>query len=269
MTHDESSDPETTPNDDDTSIDEPTTTDEAVEAPVSLSKVDDPEATASGTDDASADEKPRKGKAAKADDDEPSARKPMASLALAAAVAALIAAIVCLGYFGYTGIRAYTVDSDRAQMRTGAVDGAEQAIINTLSIDPAKLNDWEERVKSSLTGQALEDATADESRKILDEAKKAAAKGQGATISIRIIRSAPTQMNTDENTVEVLVLAAATSSASPEQPTALSNLLTMVEDDGTWKATKIVPLTEIYYSEGASPVGTAPGAPADQPEGGN
>lgn len=265
MTHDESSEPETAPNDADASIGEPSTTDEAADAPGA------PSEAAQAPDDADAPGAPSEPAQAPdgADTDEPSARKPMASLALAAAVAALIAAVVCLGYFGYTGIRAYTVDSDRAQMRTGAVDGAEQAILNTLSIDPAKLGDWEERVKSSLTGQALEDATADESKQILDEAKKSAAKGQGATISIRIIRSAPTQMNTDEHTVEVLVLAAATSSASPEQPTALSNLLTMVEDDGVWKATKIVPLTEIYYSEGASPVGTAPGAPADQTPGGN
>ena len=173
----------------------------------------------------------------------------LASLALAGAAAALVAAVVCLGYFGYTGIRAYTVDSAREEVRNAAVDGAEQAMLNIMSIDSSSPKAWQERMKSSLTGDALKQAISES-----DGAVKQieAAKEKNLTIKAKVIRSAATEVNADEETATVLVFAQATSSMAPDRPQPQSNLITMVKSDGTWKASKIVPLTGIAYDQNSA-----------------
>ncbi len=202
-----------------------------------------------------------------------SARHWSVSLALAAAVAALVAAVVCLGYFGYTGVRAYTVDSEREQVRNSAIDGAEQAILNTMTIDPADLDGWKKRINSSLTGDALKQATDESANGVLQQI--AAAEDRAAKLSVRIVRSAATEVNPDENTAKVLVLSEASSSSAPDQASGQSYLVTMTEDGDAWKASVIVPLTGIQYdansakSAGEAPNGEAPngGAPNGNEQG--
>ncbi len=229
---------------DDTATDSTAADDSAADKPVSLTKPDESDADAadetSDADESSVDTVVAP-KSAPADGN---SRHWLASLALAVSSAALVAAIVCLGYFGYTGIRAYTVDASREEVRNGAVDGAEQAMLNIMSIDAASPKAWQERMKSSLTGDALKQAISES-----DGAVKQieASKNKNLTIKAKVMRSAATEVNADEETANVLVFAQATSSLAPTQPQPQSNLVTMVKVDGTWKASKIVPLTGIGY----------------------
>ncbi|WP_051198158.1 hypothetical protein [Gordonia shandongensis] len=187
-----------------------------------------------------------------------SARSPLASAALAVAVAALVAALVCVGYFGYTGIRTYTTEAHAEQVRTGAVDGAEQAIVNSLTVDTSQLDEWRKRVRSSFTGEALQQALSADITKIVE----ANGAKEAPKLKVKIVRSSATEVDADNDTAVVLVLSTASSSADPSNVLPQSNLVTMVDDDGTWKASKIVALTGIEYDEGNSPV-------VPNPEGGN
>ncbi|MCF8570117.1 hypothetical protein L5G32_07550 [Gordonia sp. HY002] len=187
-----------------------------------------------------------------ADGESDSPRHPVASMVLAVAVAALVAAVVCVGYFGYTGIRAYTVDSGREQARVEAVDGAEQAMLNILTVDDTGVDEWQKRMKSSLTGDALKQAIEETSGGVVKQIE--AAKKNNLTIKASIVRSAATELNPDEDTATVFVLSQAATSEAPGQPQPQSTLLSMVKDDGAWKADKIVPLTDItYYDDSATP----------------
>ncbi|MCF8605451.1 hypothetical protein L5I01_19035 [Gordonia sp. HY442] len=201
-----------------------------------------------------------------------SPRHPVASMVLAVAVAALVAAVVCVGYFGYTGIRAYAVDSGREQARVEAVDGAEQAMLNILTVDDKGVDEWQKRMKSSLTGDALKQAIDETSGGAMKQIE--AAKDKKLTIKASIVRSAATELNPDEDTATVFVLSQAATSDAPAQPQPQSTLLSMVKDDGAWKADKIVPLTDItYYDDTATPQsGQQPGTPqqgGQQQGGGN
>ncbi|GAA4659351.1 hypothetical protein [Gordonia humi] len=186
-----------------------------------------------------------------------------ASMVLAVAVAALVGAVVCLGYFGYTGIRAYTVDADREQARAASVDAAEQAVINTFTVDGKSVEEWQRRMRSSLTGDALKQAIDETSSGTVQQIQ--AAKAQGLTITTKVVRSAATELDGDHATVLVMTLA--TSSAAPDKPQPQSNLLSMDKVDGSWKASKIVPLTPIEYYEDST--GAQQEQSGDQQGGGN
>ena len=209
----------------------------------------------------------KRAKAERVDDDEPSSRKPFASMALAAAVAALIGAVVCIGYFGYTGVRAYTVDATATELREESLDVAQQAVLNITSVDPSDLKGWEERLKSSLTGDALKQVDPATLSKAVEASQ--ASGGKAGRIESKIARSAVTSLNTDDNTATVLVFTnvSAVNQNQPVQNDQMGFLLTIVEVDGARKANKVVPLNPIEYSEGGSGVSQAPG---EQPqEGGN
>lgn len=183
------------------------------------------------------------------------------SLALAVAVAALVGSIVCLGYFGYTGIRAYAVDAPHEKVRNEVVSSAEQAVLNISTIDDKGVEVWQDRMKSSLTGDALKQAIDETSGSTMDQIEQAIANKW--TIKATVDRSAVTELNFDEETATVFVLSQAASSEAPDQPQPQSWLLSMVKADGAWKATKVVPLTEIsYYDDTAEAQGT-------EQEGGN
>ncbi|GED99748.1 hypothetical protein nbrc107696_01950 [Gordonia spumicola] len=239
-----------------------TKSDDAESVPVELSKTDEADDVDDSADEADAETADDADDAEGSDSsdsetetvatavDDASSRHWLASAALAAASAALVAAVVCLGYFGYVGIRAYAVDSQRDQVRSGAVDGAEQAILNTFTVDPAHMDAWQKRVASSLTGDALKQAVDESAQGVIKQVE--AAKDKANSIKVRIISSAATEVNADEETAKVLVLSEATASSAPDQPTGQSYLVTMVKADGLWKASVIVPLSGIAYDDSSS-----------------
>lgn len=206
-------------------------------------------------------------KAVRVDTDDPSARAPFASMALAAAIAALIAAVVCVGYFGYTGVRAYTTDAARTQLREQSIDVAQQAALNITAIDPADLKGWENRLKSSLTGDALKQANIGELKTAIENSQAAGSKP--GRIDSKIARSAVMSLDTDSDSAVVLVFTNVTATNGGAQPASdqVGFALTVVDIDGTRKVSKVVALNEIAFSDAGS--GTAP-APTDPTQkGGN
>lgn len=179
-----------------------------------------------------------------------SVRHPLASLALAVSVAALVAAVVCLGYFGYTGIRAYTVDSSVTQLRTESVDAAEQAVLNITEVDLKDPQAWRKRIEGSLTGDALKQVKTDVVEQVEQQVKQAG--GKLGKLDSRITRSGVTELNRDDDTATVLVYAATrplgTERDATETP--MGFLLTMVDVDGVRKAEKIIALQTIEYTGG-------------------
>lgn len=168
-----------------------------------------------------------------------------ASAILATGVAALVAAVTCLGFFGYYGITAYVKnDSAAVSLRDESVDVAEQAIINSLNIDPEDIDGWIKRVQSTMTGEALEQ-TQGESVEALRKQLAAAGEKPTAEISAVVNRAAPTEVNVDENWATVLIFATATAKANanaPGEAVPMEFLVTVVEADGTRKVNKVVPL---------------------------
>ncbi|WP_448221878.1 hypothetical protein [Gordonia iterans] len=164
---------------------------------------------------------------------------------LATGVAALVAAITCLGFFGYYGITAYVKNDGAAvTLRDESVDVAEQAIINSLNIDPEDIDGWIKRVQSTMTGEALEQ-TQGESVQALRKQVEAAGETPTAEISAVVNRAAATEVNVDENWATVLVFATATAKAdanAPGEAVPMEFLVTVVEADGTRKVNKVVPL---------------------------
>ncbi|WP_347957813.1 hypothetical protein [Gordonia aichiensis] len=260
MTDDDSSKPTGEPADGAGTPAEPTDGDATATRPVDLTKAPTDEAAEEAGDAAAATDEP----AAAPDDatatadaaapDEPSGRSPLSSMALAAAVAALIAAVVCLGYFGYTGIKAYTVDAATETLRTESVDAAEQAVLNITSVDPTDAAGWKKRLESSLTGEALKQVNASVVADI--EKQVQASGGKAGKIESRIARSAATEVDRSEDRATVLVYANVKSTV-PNQPVAqqqMGFLLTMVDVDGTRKAEKVVALQTLEYSDAQSGV---------------
>ncbi|MBM7365915.1 hypothetical protein [Gordonia hydrophobica] len=283
MTHEDSSEPEIDPADaaeamDGAAIDGEAVDDSAVEdVAVDDAAVDADSATESDAstvsltkDDADADSAESVDVLpARVDTDEASARKPIASLALAVAVAALIAVVVCIGYFGYTGVRAYTVDSTATQLRDESLDVAQQAVLNITAVDPTDIPGWEKRLRSSLTGDALDQVKPDDLKKLVEQGQ--AAGSSAGKIESRIARSAVTALNTDEDTATVLVFAnvTATNKDQPVQQSQMGFLLTIVDVDGTRKAGKVVALNPLEYSQTGSDVANTTGNGTAPKEGGN
>ncbi|ALG85793.1 hypothetical protein ACH46_16505 [Gordonia phthalatica] len=261
------------------SVDEPST-DEAESAEDDDTDADETDADADvdaeeSSDEESSDEESsdddaaakKQKKPVRVDTDEASARSPFASMALAAAVAALIAAIVCIGYFGYTGARAYTSDSARTELRDQSIDVAQQAALNITAIDPSDLKSWENRLKSSLTGDALKQANISELKAAIENSQAAGSKP--GRIDSKIARSAVMSLDTESNSAVVLVFANVTATDGGSRPASdqVGFALTVVDIDGTRKVNKVVALNEIEFSDAGS--GTAP-APTDPTQkGGN
>lgn len=226
------------------------TTDESVSTAEDSDSTDVPTAVVTTAKSASAKTAPAKSASAEGP------RHWLSSLFLATGVAALAAAVACLGYFGYVGIHAYVSDDGPiTQLRDESVDVAEQAVVNATTIDVDDLDGWDRRLKDTMTGDALKQASSSELRKMFDTAKKNG--GAVATITSRITGAAPTEVNLDEDKATVLVFGVATQEVKAtreKQQLPLSFLVTVVNVDGKRKVSVMAPLDGIQYTEdGAAP----------------
>lgn len=180
----------------------------------------------------------------------------LASLLLSTGVAALAAAVACLGYFGYVGIHAYLSDDGSiTALRDDSVDAAEQAVVNVTTIDPNDLDGWDKRVKDTLTGDALKQANGSDLRKMVEQAKQASNGSAGFTITSRITGAAPTEVDLGGDTAKVLVFGIATQAIkanNQQQAKPIAFLVTVVKADGKRKASVMVPLDGIQYSDDGS-----------------
>ncbi len=186
-------------------------------------------------------------------------------IASVAVIAALVAALACAVWFGYQGYQAHFVQKPIQAARDGAVDGAEQAILNVTTVDPNDTAGWKRRVDASLTGKAKEQITSQDVSNL--DSMISQAGPQAATLSSRLIRSAPTEVDADANKATVLVYVAATSKRANEAGVTqtMGFSVSMTKEGGDWKADNIVPLDSLAYED----PGTAATAPSAAPQGGN
>lgn len=186
---------------------------------------------------------------------------------LALAIIAVIAATVCVVVFGVRAYDVYANQYPAQQTRDEATQAAEQTVLNVTTIDPADLDGFKKRAEASLTGKAKEEVLGGKDGSVLDMLSQA---GPGtAKLSARLVRSAPSEVNADEEKAKVLVYVI-TTLERPGQPGVDETRgfdVSMVKDGDTWKAENLLGLEGIAYSDGGQ-AGNGQ-APAPAPGGGN
>lgn len=180
------------------------------------------------------------------------------------AILAVIAALVCAVIFGYHGYQAYVVDKPVQSARDAAVDGAERAILNVTSVDPRETEEWKKRVEASLTGKALEQISPQDVNKLNGQIKQAG--DDVSALTSRLVRSAPVEVDADDNSAKVLVYVTTTAKKlNDAKDGGISQMMgfsvSMTKDGDHWKANDIVPLNSIpIEGDPASNGAPAPGA---------
>lgn len=169
----------------------------------------------------------------------------------ATGAAALAGAVACLGYFGYTGLNAYFGDAGKvAELRDESVDVAEQAVLNISTVNVKDLDAWQRRVAESLTGDALKQAN---EGAVADLKKRVQNNKIQAEITAKVTALGATSVNLDSDSADVLVFAVSTAKdltgKTQPQSAPMSYLVTVINVDGTRKASVIRPLTGVTAVE--------------------
>ena len=167
-------------------------------------------------------------------------------LVTAAAGVAAVVALVCAVIFGMHGYDVYVNQKPTQTAREDSRIGAENAIVNITTIDPANVKDWQRRIDSSLTGAARSQITPNDF-KALTQQIESAGTGQVATLSSRVLRSAPVEVNADEGTARVLVYVEATSKKTGEAGVkrSMGFMVGMTKKGDVWKASSIASLDSL------------------------
>ena len=177
----------------------------------------------------------------------------------AAVTALVVIAVVAAGWFGFGWARALFVDKPIADARDSALTGAQQAAINLNSVDSADLDGSFENMKSSITGdkmnqdlQATVDGFTDQMRQ------------SGAASKAELIQGTLTELNTDDGTAKALVVVAVTTTWPDRFDKAKVTMRMDVQDvDGVWKASSVEPVGgRIPLESGPVPATGAAPAPA-------
>lgn len=173
----------------------------------------------------------------------------------------IVVAVIAVGVFGVGAVRAYWPGNQTEQARDGAVAAAEQAMLNVSSIDPQTLDEWDDRLDGSFTGEA---------RQQIEEQfgpfREPIAQAGDLRLTSRLVRSAPTEVDAEAGTAQVLVYV----STGREQDGQTSNsvmmsfLVSMVDEDGMWKASNVVPLEGFAFDNVDGEQPGMPGAPEQE-----
>ncbi|OCW86619.1 hypothetical protein A8M60_20540 [Nocardia farcinica] len=201
----------------------------------------------------------------------PALRRAAKSAPFVLAAVAVVVGVVLVAVFG---VRAYNVYFDEypvQETRDAATQAAEQAVLNITTIDPADVDGFRKRAEASLTGKAKDEVLGSEKDgeggNVLDMLGTAGP--NTAKLSARLLRSAPSEVDADEQKAKVLVYVV-TTLERPGQPGIDETRgfdVSMTKDGDTWKAENILGLEGIAYADGGG--APAPAAPAPAPEGGN
>lgn len=179
-------------------------------------------------------------------------------VAVVLAILAVIVAAVCAVWFGYRGYQAYFVEKPIQSARDDSVAAAEQAIINVTTVDPKNTADWKRRVDASLTGKARDQISQQDVSNLNSMITQAGP--QAASLTSRLVRSAPTEVNADDGKSKVLVFVAATSKRANEagvtRTMGFSVAMTKVGDE--WKAEGITPLDAMSFDQSVAESSTTP-----------
>ncbi|MEN0138181.1 MAG: hypothetical protein AAGC80_23720, partial [Rhodococcus sp. (in: high G+C Gram-positive bacteria)] len=175
--------------------------------------------------------------------------------------ALVVIAVVAAGWFGFGWARALFVDKPIADARDSALTGAQQAAINLNTVDSADLDGSFENMKSSITGdkmnqdlQATVDGFTDQMRQ------------SGAASKAELIQGTLTELNTDDGTAKALVVVAVTTTWPDRFDKAKVTMRMDVQDvDGVWKVSSVEPVGGRIPLESGPVPGAAPApAPAEQ-----
>lgn len=173
-----------------------------------------------------------------------------------------VIALVAAGWFGVRWGHALFSEKPIADARDSALNGAQQAAINLNSVDSADLQSSFENMRSSITGdkmnqdlQATVDGFTDQMRQ------------SGAASKAELIQGTLTELNTDDGTAKSLVVVAVTTTWPDRYEKAKVTMRLDVQDvDGVWKASSVEPVGgRIPLENGPIPAdGAAAPAPAEQ-----
>ncbi|MEV4635005.1 hypothetical protein AB0J79_17385 [Rhodococcus coprophilus] len=174
-------------------------------------------------------------------------------------------AAVTLGaavWFGFGWGKALFVDRPVADARDAALSGAFQAAINLNSVDAENVDASIENMRSSITGEALENDLAATEQQIRDQVAQT-----GTSMAGEVLFGTLTELNTDDEVAKALVvLAVRTTTPENFVTNKVSVNVSLREVDGVWRAETIEPLGSVQMeagpAPGAVPPEAAPAAPA-------
>ncbi|WP_238421527.1 hypothetical protein [Gordonia sp. 'Campus'] len=196
----------------------------------------------------------------------PAFRRAAALAPGALAAVAVIAAVVLVAVFGVRAWNVYFDEYPAQETRDAATQAAEQAVLNITTIDPKDIDGFKKRAEASLTGKAATEVLGGKDGSVLDMLGNAGP--DAAKLSARLLRSAPSEVDADENKAKVLVYVVTTlerpGQAGVDETRGFDVSMTKVDD--LWKAENILGLEGIAYADGG---GGAPAPATPAPGGGN
>ncbi|WP_439031857.1 hypothetical protein [Gordonia terrae] len=179
---------------------------------------------------------------------------------------AVVAAVVLVAVFGVRAWNVYFDEYPAQETRDAATQAAEQAVLNITTIDPQDIDGFKKRAEASLTGKAATEVLGGKDGSVLDMLGTAGP--DAAKLSARLLRSAPSEVDADENKAKVLVYVVTTlerpGQAGVDETRGFDVSMTKVDD--LWKAENILGLEGIAYADGSG-AAVPPATPA--PGGGN
>lgn len=172
-----------------------------------------------------------------------------------------ILAVVALGaalWFGYGWGTALVVDRPAADTRDSALAGAFQAAINLNSVDAENVDASIVNMRSSITGDALENDLAATEQQIRDQVEQT-----GTSMSAEVLFGTLTELNTDDDVAKSLVvLAVRTTTPVNFVVNKVSMNVSLRADGDVWKAETIEPLGSVQMEAGLVP-GAEPPVPGE------
>ncbi|WP_072690625.1 hypothetical protein [Rhodococcus marinonascens] len=175
--------------------------------------------------------------------------------------ALVVIAVVAAGWFGSGWARALFADKPIAVARDSALTGAQQAGINLNTVDSANIEGSFENMKSSITGDQMNQDLQSTIDGLTDQMQQT-----GASSKAELIQGTLTELNTDDGTAKALVVVAVTTTWPDRFDKVKVTMRLGVEDvDGVWKASSVEPVGgRIPLENGRIPAVGADPAPTGQ-----
>lgn len=174
-----------------------------------------------------------------------------------------VVALVAAAWFGFGWGRALLVDRPAAEARDAALSGAMQAAINLNSVDAADVDTSIENMRSSITGEALNNDLAATEQQIREQVAQT-----GTGMSADVLFGSLTALDTDADTAQALiVLAVKTTWPDNFVENKVTVNVAMRKDGDVWKAETIQPLDSVQLGAGPAEGAQqpAPSEPAPVP----
>ncbi|MGJ5670057.1 hypothetical protein QLG13_19650 [Rhodococcus aetherivorans] len=170
-----------------------------------------------------------------------------------------VIALVAAAWFGFGWGRALLADRPTADARDAALSGAMQAAINLNSVDAADVDRSIENMRSSITGEALNNDLAATEQQIRQQVAQT-----GTGMSANVLFGSLTALDTDANTANALiVLAVKTTWPDNFVENKVTVNVAMRKDGDIWKAETIQPLDSVQLGGGPVEGAQQPAPPAD------